>query len=225
MEDSYFFYQLYVKHFFIRNYVYIIIDKGTKEAVIVDPSWELNRISEIINQLNVKVTTILLTHSHFDHTNLVDPIVKLFNSNVYMSAKEIEFYNFKCKNLYPVNHLDKIEIGSTPITCLHTPGHTVGSACYYISNRLFTGDTIFIEGCGACTSKGGSAEDMFHTFQMLKSVIAPHVRIYPGHSFGKKPGYQFGDLRTENIYYSLDKIEHFTKFRMREKQFHLFNFK
>ncbi|WP_268964163.1 MBL fold metallo-hydrolase, partial [Paenibacillus sinensis] len=79
-------------------------------------------------------------------------------------------------------------LGDTQITCILTPGHTYGSACYLTSDHLFTGDTVFIEGCGLCDTVGGDPEQMFHSIQRIKSAINPMVQIFPGHSYGKNPG-------------------------------------
>ncbi|PEU20728.1 MBL fold metallo-hydrolase [Bacillus wiedmannii] len=209
----------------ILNFNYIVIDKLSKQAAIVDPSWDLELITRTCHELDVRLTKILLTHSHNDHVNLVDPIVKQFDTQVYMSAKEIEFYNFKCRNLNAIQDFNTIKLGETQISCLLTPGHTVGGTSYLLSHSLFTGDTVFIEGCGICTTIGGSPEQMFNSIQKIKSTIEPHVRIYPGHSYGKDPGYTMSYLLKNNIYFLIESKEQFIRFRMRNNQKNLFNFK
>ncbi len=83
-----------IKTFFLMwvNYSYIVVDKKTKSAFIVDPAWELNKIADKLYQLNVDLLVIFLTHSHYDHINLVNPLIKRFNPNVYMSKREINHY-------------------------------------------------------------------------------------------------------------------------------------
>lgn len=223
-EETHVVHQLKLKFSFIRNYTYIIVDTSSKIAAIVDPAWEFDKITSVLHTLGIYPTKILLTHSHFDHVNLVKPLVQIFNSQVYMSLKEIDFYKFRCKNLNPIQHFDAIKLGQTNIAALFTPGHTVGSVSYLLTDSLFTGDTIFIEGCGICNTYGGCPEQMFSSIQMIKEKVNPDVNVYPGHSFGKKPGYPIKYLMKENIYFLIDRKEIFVDFRMRKHQTNMFNF-
>lgn len=217
-------YPLKVRFLNFINYSYFIIDNKTREAAIIDPAWELFKIEQILTQMNIKLTTILLTHSHYDHVNLVDPLLDRYNPQVFLSRNEIDFYDFKCKNLNPVEHNYLIKLGETEILCLLTPGHTMGSTCYLVSNSLFTGDTVFIEGCGLCNTFGGDPEKMFKSIQEIKYTIDPLVKVFPGHSYGKKPGYTLDYLLKENIYFQLNNKEHFINLRMRKSQHNLFKF-
>jgi len=209
---------------FIVNYSYIIIDRASKEAAIVDPAWELGKVTTTLDGLGVRLTQILLTHSHIDHVNLVSPLVELYNPMVFMSAKEIDFYGFRCKNLNPVCHLDSIKLGHTLIECLFTPGHTAGGMCFVLPDSIFTGDTIFIEGCGICNTQGGSPEKMFESIQMVKNMVHPNTLVYPGHSYGKEPGCSLSLLMDENIYFLIEKRGIFVNFRMRKNQKYLKSF-
>ncbi|WP_260612137.1 MBL fold metallo-hydrolase [Paenibacillus popilliae] len=207
------------------NYNYIIIDKVSGQAAIVDPSWDLELIVRTFEHLGVQPASILLTHSHMDHVNMVNPLVERYDSQVFMSAEEINFYGFRCKNLNSVHDFDVLNLGFTELTFLLTPGHTVGGMCFLLTDHLFTGDTIFIEGCGACTSKGGSPEQMFESICKIKRTVKPHVCICPGHSYGKEPGYPLSYLMHNNIYFQIEKEEYFIQFRMRNNQKNLLHFK
>jgi len=224
-EKTYSVHQLKMKSSYIFNYTYIIIDTTSNEAAIIDPAWDIETIYAKLDTLGVYPTTILLTHSHFDHVNVVEPLVQRFDSKVYMSLKEIEFYKFRCKNLNSTQHFDIIKLGKTDIVVLLTPGHTVGSTSFLLSGSLFTGDFIFIEGCGICNTRGGCPEQMFDSIQMIKGTVASDVCVYPGHSFGKEPGYPIRYLMEENIYFLIDQKQLFINFRMRKKQKYLLNFK
>jgi Zn-dependent hydrolases, including glyoxylases len=209
---------------FINN-CYIIIDKYEREVSIVDPAWDLYAIMHILDLFNVKLKIILLTHSHFDHTNLVAPLVERFNPKVIMSRSEAEFYNFHCKNLYLVQDMDIIEFGKLHILCILTPGHTAGGMCFHLPGSIFTGDTIFIEGCGICNSIGGCPDAMYESIQKIKKTMHPDTRIYPGHSYGKKPGNTLESIMECNIYFQIENKAHFIDFRMRNGQRNLFDFK
>ncbi|WP_339192668.1 MBL fold metallo-hydrolase [Bacillus sp. FSL K6-1003] len=207
------------------NYCYIIEDIVSRSAIVVDPSWELSKLTNKLSELEVDLSAILLTHSHYDHVNLVEPLLALFRPQVYMSKTEIDFYQFRCKNLIALQDRETISIGMTKAQCLLTPGHTAGGMCYLFSESIFTGDTIFTEGCGICEDHGSSADDMFDSVQRIKSIVSPKVRVYPGHSFGQAPGQTIGELLKHNIYFQIDKREYFVKFRNRKNQRGIFDFK
>ncbi|MGG4454610.1 MBL fold metallo-hydrolase [Brevibacillus porteri] len=202
----------------LSNYNYLIVDKATKLAALVDPSWELDRILTVIEGLDVKLHAILLTHSHFDHVNLVELLSIRYAPNVYISAKEARYYAFTAPNLHTFNDLDTISLGNTTITCMLTPGHTAGSACYLLSGCLITGDTLFIEGCGRCDTTGGNPDDMFDSLQKIRDTVPIYARVYPGHSYGKEPGYPLWYLLENNIYFHLVNRAQFISFRMRHAQ-------
>jgi hydroxyacylglutathione hydrolase len=190
---------------------------------ILPGTWK--QIDETLRITGARPTTILLTHSHFDHVNLIEPLIRKFDSQAYMSLKEIEFYKFRCKNLNPIQHNDIIQIGKTKITTLLTPGHTAGSTSFLLSGSLFTGDFIFIEGCGICNTEGGCPEKMFDSIQMIKETVASDVCVYPGHSYGRNPGFPIGYLMENKIYFSICEKNLFINFRMRRNQTNIFDFK
>lgn len=200
------------------NYCYLLVDKATRQGALVDPSWEVDTILQRLNGLGVELTSILLTHSHFDHTNLAAAMVQRHRSaQVYMSRVEIEMYAFHCRNLHPLTDGDPIQVGETLLSSILTPGHTAGSMCFYTEGVMFTGDTIFTEGCGKCSPWGGSASQMYDSVQRIKAYPAETV-IYPGHSFGAPPGQTLDYLQQNNIYFVIQTKDTFVQFRMREKQ-------
>lgn len=224
-NSSYYLYKLKTRFMQFYNYTYIGIDKLSNKAFVIDPSWEPLKILKVLEDHDAKLDKILLTHSHMDHTNLVSKLVKQFNSKVYISEIESTYYNYQSKNLMLVKDLDTIVVGNTKINCLVTPGHTKGSICFLSDENLFTGDTIFIEGCGICNASGGSAKEMYHSILRLKDMISENTRIYPGHSFGESPGKTMEFVSKNNIYFHIDNIEHFIKYRNRPNNKGLFNFK
>lgn len=207
------------------NLSYIIKDGASGNAAIVDPSWELDKIAGKLDEIEARLTTILLTHSHFDHVNLVSPLIRAFGAQVVISGEEKDYYGFSSENLLPVRHLDQVKLGNTAISCLLTPGHTAGGMCYLLPDSIFTGDTVFIEGCGTCATAGGCPKSMFKSIQMIKRSVGAHVRVYPGHCYGSPVGCRLDLLMKENIYFQIDRQEQFVKFRMREGQKNLFDFK
>lgn len=225
MKKSYDVHPLRVSSLSMINYCYIIVDRESREAAIVDPAWDSRQIVRQIEQMELKLTAILLTHSHIDHVNKVESLVKKYNPTVYMHEDEITYYGYSAPNLTPLKHLEEVRLGSSVIRCLHTPGHTKGGACYLLSDDIFTGDTLFIEGCGICTTKGGDADEMFDSLRLLKELVSPDVAVYPGHRYKMELGQSFSSLKKLNIYLAIDKREQFVTFRMRKRQSNLFKFK
>lgn len=207
------------------NYSYMIIDRATRQAAVIDPAWELDTVTSALAESDATLSTILLTHSHFDHVNLVDSLIDLFQPRVYMARQEVDAYAFTCRNLHPVHDLDVIPLGQTSLTCILTPGHTAGGLCFQTDGSLFTGDTVFIEGCGLCSAPGGDPERMYESIQRIKETVDPRVRIYPGHSYGKEVGYTLRYVMDHNLYFQIDSKDSFIRFRMRKHQKRLFDFK
>ncbi|MCF2943974.1 MBL fold metallo-hydrolase [Paenibacillus tarimensis] len=201
-----------------------MIDLYSREAVIIDPAWELDAIVHVITQADAKLTKILLTHSHSDHVHLVDALLRRYNPQVYMSRQEIDYYGFTCRNLNPVHDGEMIPFTQSSITCILTPGHTAGGVCYLWNGILFSGDTVFIEGCGMCSGPGGCPNGMYESIQRLKKLLAPEVRIYPGHCYGREVGCTFGYVMANNLYFQIENKEMFISFRMRSNQKNLFDF-
>ena len=208
----------------MKNNVYVIVDKDTKRTAIIDPANSLKQNEEIVTKLNLILDIILITHTHFDHTQCIDDLVSLYDCTVYVSRIEADYYLYYCKNLNLFEDEDFITVGSTWIKCLLTPGHTMGSACFLLRNSLFTGDTIFMEGCGICNGNGGSASDMFHSIARIKEQVDDSVLVYPGHTYKMQPGMAISTLKQNNIYFLIEDDKTFVKFRMRKNQKNLFNF-
>lgn len=206
------------------NYTYLVIDQITNEAFLIDPAWDYKLILEKMKDCGAILKGILLTHAHYDHINLVESFLNDDNSiQIYISAIESKFYHFHCKNLNLLYDNDFIGIGGLYIQCIHAPGHTKGSFLYLIENHLFTGDTIFIEGCGICSCVGGDADEMYRTVQMVKKLPLD-VIVWPGHSFGKSTGVELREIVENNIYFLLERKE-FINFRNRKNQAKLMDFK
>jgi hydroxyacylglutathione hydrolase len=209
-------YRFRVEHLLFTNYTYLLVDKATNDAAVIDPAWEPETIIGAIRSLDVHLKTVLLTHSHFDHVNLVQQISREFDPVVYMSQSEIDYYKYACASLEAIQNETIIAVGQTRIKAIHTPGHTHGSFCYIANGSAFTGDTLFTEGCGACDFDGGCPHDMFRSLQTLKAALPGDTVVYPGHSFGKDPGQRFSYLMQNNIYLNIDNESRFVDFRMRQ---------
>ncbi|MFC1667954.1 MBL fold metallo-hydrolase [Chlamydiota bacterium] len=213
------------KYIFFKNYSYLVINTESRETVIIDPSWQTEKIDKKIHELNLYPKAILITHSHFDHAGSVDYLTKKYGLNVYMSKDEIDYYGFHCSNLVALKDDEIIPFGTSGIKPILTPGHTKGGMCYLIDGNYFTGDTIFTEGCGICWGDGADPREMYSSIQKIKKNISSETKIFPGHSYGEEPGKPFSYLLKNNIYININSEEEFISFRMRKNQSGLFNFK
>lgn len=205
------------------NYTYVVVDADTKEAIVVDPGWEFDKITDFLFKTGSVLKGVLLTHHHFDHVQLAPDLATAFNVPVFMSTIESEIYNYSCVNLLRISPEQEFSAGRIKVFPYHTPGHTQGSTCFGINNNLFTGDTVFIEGCGICGEEGAAA--MFDSLEKLRTRIHPETRIYPGHSYGAQPGVAFKQVLRENIYFNLHEMNRFVAFRTRKNQKGIFNFR
>ena len=115
-------------------------------------------------------------------------------------------------------------MGGTTLQPWLLPGHTRGGLCWLAGDHLFTGDTLFINGCGICTGRGGDAGEMFETMQRLQRLCRADTRIWPGHGFGEEPGQTFATVLQKNVYLQLDDREMFIRFRNRKNQRGLMDF-
>lgn len=224
MEASYKIYKIRCSYRYFINYTYIVSNLITKECFIIDPSWELDKIISILQYENLNLKAILLTHSHIDHTNLVKPLTDMLKIKVYISKAEAEETGFSVNNLILVGHLEKIHIAAADVICILTPGHTIGSMCFYLNGHLFTGDTLFYEGCGLCRDRA-RAGNMFESIQYLKTNIPENTKIYPGHCYGMPPGQFLYNLINNNIYFWIHDKNKFIDFLLNLDNKKIFDFK
>jgi hydroxyacylglutathione hydrolase len=164
------------------NIIYLVHDN--KNVAIVDPAWEVDKILAFTNSKKLKITDILLTHGHPDHVNGVDELSSKCNAKIHIHKDENKFWNFNFTNTELHEDGDIIYLGETPIKIIHTSGHTPGSICYHIGNKLLTGDTLFVDGCGRCDLPGGEIKQMYDSLHKLATLPA-ETQIFPGHHYSE----------------------------------------
>lgn len=201
---------------FMINYNYLIVDEASRDAVLVDPAWEMPKVEAAVQAARATVKGVLLTHSHPDHINLADAVARKYRCPIWMSKEEIAFSGFRAGDLVGIEGT-RLPAGSLSVEVLSAPGHTPGSTCYLIGDNLFSGDVLFAEGCGMCPDRQ-AAYAMFGSLERLKARLEPWVRVYPGHSYGKTPGQPFSKVLIENIYLQFESREAFADFRLRKTQ-------
>ncbi len=187
----------------MENYVYIIGDEDTKEAAVVDPAWNTKKILEAAKKHNLSINKILMTHTHMDHTNGIKKIVKETDATVYVHKEEKEkIENLGIDKIKTIDEDDEINIGKIKVKVLHTPGHTPGSVCYLVKNKLITGDTLFVEGIGRVDLPGSDKKLMSESLKKLKK-LNDNIEVYPGHNYGSKPNSTIGYEKKNNPYMNI----------------------
>lgn len=180
----------------MQNFTYLIGDKKTGECLVVDPAWDVPSIIDVAAKDGMKVTGALVTHCHYDHVNGVIELLNRTDGRVYVHKQEASFIkkahpgatglfiNISSPNLVAVDDGEVLNIGSTNIRFIHTPGHTPGSQCFLVENRLVSGDTLFIGDCGRCDLPGGDQDQMYESVTQKIMRLDNSIDLFPGHNYG-----------------------------------------
>lgn len=200
----------------MENFVYLIHDHATDRAAVVDPAWEVSKVIELANAKGIKISDILLTHSHQDHINGVDEVLNHSDAQIHLLKQEADFWGKSLSKSALHAGGDEILLGETRIEVLHTPGHTPGSTCYRINDDLITGDTLFVFGCGRCDLQGGDPEEMFNTLKNMRENLPSQTRIHPGHNYAEKTTSNLQEQIEGNPFLHFSDMKQFVHYRMHE---------
>lgn len=198
----------------IINYCYIIHHLITKTAYLIDPAWNFSVINEIIKQKMLRLKGILITHHHFDHTNLAIRFANYYNIDIYISNVEANFYGLNKTEFKTFNACTTFELDDYDIKTYLSAGHTKGGVCYHIEKHFFCGDVLFIEGCGYCEGNGSSAEELYYSLNNIADLLTVDTLIYPGHCYKATIPQTFAYVLQNNVYLQIKDIKKFVQFRM-----------
>ena len=189
------------------NFSYIIADNDTKEAAVVDSSFNAGEITRILKAENLTLKYIINTHGHSDHTAGNAELHSTFGARIV--AHKISRINADVK----VDDGDIIRVGNIPVKVIHTPGHTHDSICLLVDNqKLLTGDTLFVGECGRTDLPGGNSKNMYASLFHKILKLNDHVEVYPGHDYGSKPSSTIGEERRSNYTLEPRSVEEFIEF-------------
>ncbi|HVP26511.1 MAG TPA: MBL fold metallo-hydrolase [Candidatus Bathyarchaeia archaeon] len=188
------------------NFSYIIADETTKEAAVVDPSFNADVITQFLKEQKFIAKYVINTHYHGDHTAGNEDIKSEFGAKIVahkLSKGEIDI---------SVAEGDVIKVGKVVIKVIHTPGHTPDSICLLVDGKLLTGDTLFVGECGRTDLQGGSTEEMYKSLFLKLAILDDSIEVYPGHDYGSRPHSTIGLEKRTN--YTLEKrsLEEFVEF-------------
>lgn len=184
-------YQLEVGN--MQNFTYVLEDEETKEAVIIDPSWDLDLVIETIERNDLKVKYVINTHHHFDHTVGNDAIIK------HTHSKILQHEASTLKNDIKLSNNEKIKFGNSELTVIHTPGHSKDGICLVGDGKIISGDTLFVGNCGRVDLPGGSAKELYHSLTDIISKLDDNLILYPGHNYGNSPHSTIGKEKKTNF--------------------------
>jgi hydroxyacylglutathione hydrolase len=189
-----------------QNFSYIIGDEKTKSAALVDPAWEVDNLLAQCEELGLKVTRVINTHSHHDHIEGNEAVAKRTGAKVVMHEKS------PVRKDIAVKDGDAIEVGSLTVKVIHTPGHCPDHICLLVDGKLLTGDTLFVGECGRTDLGGGNSGDLYDSLVKKILPLDDSIEVYPGHDYGNKPSTTIGNERKNNYTLKPRTREEFIKF-------------
>lgn len=172
---------------------YIIYDNG--EALVIDPGYIDEKISDFIDENKLKLKLIYLTHCHFDHMLGALWLKGKYGVNIACIDKEVENLNnadvnlslrmtgkeltIECDKSFCEN--DVINVGNLSFRVIHTPGHTSGSSSLYGDGILISGDTLFSDCFGRCDLPTSNFSQILKSVSEKLYVLPKETVVYPGH--------------------------------------------
>lgn len=161
------------------TYTYLLADVSAKEAILIDPVLEqVERDLRLIEDYGLRLKYICDTHVHADHVTAADTLRARTGAKTCISAKA----GLPCVDV-PLKEGDELSFGSYTLKALETPGHTNCSISYLTGDRVFTGDTLLIRGCGRTDFQNGSAEELFSSVRQKLFTLPDSTLVFPGHDY------------------------------------------
>ncbi len=203
----------------MENFVYILGSNRTREVTIIDPAWEIDFLLKNLQEKDLKLISILVTHYHPDHIGggmmgqSIPGIAEIMAKQpvkIYVNKHEADgvkkVTGVSDSDLQLVDSGDHLQIGENDIEFLHTPGHTPGSQCFKVNKNLVSGDTLFINGCGRVDLPGSDPDQMYYSLQRLSSLPDETI-LYPGHHYSEEESSTLGDTKKQNVHLRISDLE------------------
>jgi glyoxylase-like metal-dependent hydrolase (beta-lactamase superfamily II) len=168
---------------------YILYEEN--KSVIIDPGIDSEKAVKFLKSNDLKPKLVLLTHAHYDHIEGLPIILNNYDipfrlhrddEDLYYHNDNMGINSFNKPKIKEFLKIKPIEIFSTPIEVIHTPGHTQGSVCFYIHPYLFSGDTLFYGSIGRTDLPGGNFEQLIDSIKNRILKLPDDVKVLPGHS-------------------------------------------
>jgi glyoxylase-like metal-dependent hydrolase (beta-lactamase superfamily II) len=199
------------------NFVYLVGDRETGEAVIVDPAYGVDELVDILAADGMRCVGALGTHFHPDHVGGslqgwaiegISRLLEVANVPVHVQADELPWVERSTGvgegDLVGHAGGDVVMVGGVPITLVHTPGHTPGSQCFLVDGKLIAGDTLFLDGCGRTDFPGSDPAAMYDSLMHRLARVPDDTVLYPGHFYSPPDASAtMGRTRAQNYVFRL----------------------
>ena len=213
----------------MANLAYLVGSNATREALLVDPAWDVESLLARAERDGMRVVGALATHYHQDHIGGsifgmsiegLAQLMKLSPMPVHVHAREADgvrrVTGLSASDLGAHEGGDEIALGGLRIRLLHTPGHTPGSQCFLVEEakqpaRLVSGDTLFLNGCGRVDLPGGDPEALYRSLNDVLKRLPDETLVYPGHLYAEHVG-SLGEQKRTNPYLRVASLEGFLGF-------------
>jgi glyoxylase-like metal-dependent hydrolase (beta-lactamase superfamily II) len=214
----------------MANFAYLVGSRSTREALIVDPAWEVDGLLDRAEDDDMRVVGALVTHYHPDHVggeifgHRIEGVARLLErSPVPLHVNEHEAEGLRritgASESDLVRHAggDVLSLGALRILLLHTPGHTPGSQCFLVeqageAGRLVSGDTLFLGSCGRVDLPGSDPEAMYRSLNQTLRRLPDETQVYPGHLYSAEPSGSLGEEKRVNPFLRVTSLEQFLAF-------------
>jgi glyoxylase-like metal-dependent hydrolase (beta-lactamase superfamily II) len=198
------------------NFVYLIGDRETGEALVVDAAYDIKGILDVAEADGMRVTGALATHYHPDHVGgdmmgyQISGVRELLALNpvpIHVQADEAPWVTRVTgagdSELVTHDSGDVVRVGEIDVELIHTPGHTPGSQCFFVDGRyLVSGDTLFLEGCGRTDLPGGDPAQLYDSLTQKLAKVPDDAVLMPGHLYSAEPSQSMGDTRQWNYVFA-----------------------
>ena len=193
-------------------FCYLLGDEKTGTCALIDPAFDTDRILAEAHRLKYRVTHVINTHGHSDHTAGNQAILAATGARLLIHEQDAGRLGKLLHSTFSrilggkgsprpdvlLHDDDTVRIGETHLKVIHTPGHSPGSICLYASGHLFSGDTLFVGAVGRTDLPGGSRLQMRVSFQEKIFPLPAETIVWPGHDYGSTPTSTLGRERETN---------------------------
>ena len=185
----------------MANFVYLVVEEESREALVVDSGWETKPILEAARRLKANVKFTVATHEHFDHVSTLSELAAALDARVVAHENSPIACDFR------VGDGEELRLGKAKVTILHTPGHTEDSICLFDGHEVFTGDTLFVGTIGRF--ERDRAESMYKSLHEIILKLPPDTMMYPGHDYGEVRSRTLGAEREANPFLTTTDFRNF----------------
>ncbi len=205
------------------NFAYLVGDRETGDAVIVDPAYGVDDLVGLLDADGMRLRGVLATHWHPDHIggdiagHSIEGVRRLLETDrldgkIHVHRQETEWVRratgLATSDLAEHDSGDVVTVGSVRVELLHTPGHTPGSQCFLVEGALVAGDTLFLDGCGRTDLPGGDPDALYESLTHRLARIPDDTTLYPGHLYAPEPSATLGETRRRNYVFRVRDLEH-----------------